>query len=217
MADLTLVIGDKHLSSWSLRPWLVLQQAGVPFTERLIRLDRPESRETLRAATPAGRVPTLIDGDLTVWESLAICEYLADKFPEKRLWPPDPTARAHARAIASEMHAGFGSLRTVWPMMFAREGLRHTTSGGVARDIARIAALRTEALERIGGPAGGPFLYGRFSIADAFYAPVVSRFVTYGPVTLPAPARAWADMMWALPAMRAWGEGAAGELREAEA
>ncbi len=211
MTDLTLIIGDKNLSSWSLRPWLILKQAGIPFTEKLVRLDRPDSRAQLKALSPSGLVPVLLDGDRQVWESLAIAEYLHEGFPTKQLWPEDPAARAHARAISAEMHAGFENLRTVWPMQFVREGLRHVTSGGVQRDIDRIGALWTEARDQFGADKG-PFLYGAFSIADAMFAPVASRFHSYGPVALPAPAAAWAEIMMALPAMREWGEGAAAEV-----
>ncbi len=213
MTTMTLVIGDKNLSSWSLRPWLAMRHLDIPFTEEMVRLDRPESRDSLRRLSPSGFVPCLKDGETAVWDSLAILEHLNERFPEKGLWPTDARARAHARSASAEMHSGFPNLRTVWPMMFAREGLRHTTSGGVARDIARIAALWTEARERFGGPQGGPFLYGAFSIADAMYAPVASRFRTYGPVDLPAPAGAWMEMILDLPAMREWGVGAAAELR----
>ncbi|MEO1015333.1 MAG: glutathione S-transferase family protein [Pseudomonadota bacterium] len=209
---LTLIIGDKNLSSWSLRPWLAMRHLGIPFTEELVRLDRPDSRENLRRLSPSGFVPCLKDGETVVWDSLAILEYLNESFPEKGLWPASAQARAHARSASAEMHSGFSNLRTVWPMMFTREDLRHTTSGGVARDIARIADLWTEARERFGVPHGGAFLYGDFSIADAMYAPVASRFRTYGPIDLPPPAAEWMEMMLDLPAMREWGEDAAKEL-----
>ncbi len=207
--SLTLYIGDKNLSSWSLRPWLVLKQSGIPFTEKLIRFGRPETRSEMLAVSPTGLVPCLIDGETTVPDSLAIGEYLADSFPEKGLWPADKAARAEARAISAEMHSGFSNLRAVWPMNFSRRDMRHIRPDAVRADIARIAQLWTGARERFG--AGGPFLYGRFSIADAMYAPVVSRFMTYGPVELSRPAAEWRDMMFALPAMREWGEGAAKE------
>jgi glutathione S-transferase len=207
---LTLYIGDKNLSSWSLRPWLVLKHAGIPFTERLIRLGRPQTRSDILERSPTGLVPCLVDGDATIWDSLAIAEYLAERFPEKRLWPDAREARAHARSISAEMHSGFSNLRTVWPMNFARLGMRHLQPDAVRADIARIASIWTGARARFG--ADGPFLYGRFSIADAMYAPVVSRFMTYGPVELPDPAADYRDMMFTLPAMREWGEGAKAEL-----
>jgi len=205
---LTLVIGDKNLSSWSLRPWLVMKQAGIPFDERLIRLDRPDTKAEIARYSPSGRVPCLIVGDRAIWDSLAIAEYLAEAFPEKGLWPEAPTARAIARSVAAEMHSGFQALRSFWPMNFSREGMRHMTSG-VSGDIARISEI-WEGCRRDFG-AGGPFLFGKFSIADAMYAPVVSRFQTYGPVALPPLADAWRAMMWSLPAMREWGDGARAE------
>lgn len=208
MSGLVLYIGDKNLSSWSLRPWLVMKQAGIAFTERTIRLDRPETRAELADVSPSLRVPCLFDDELTVWDSLSICEYLAEKFPDKNLWPADRAARAAARSVSAEMHSGFSGLRSLWPMHFAREGMRHTTHG-IQDDIARIAEI-WESCRRDHGN-GGAFLFGAFSIADAMFAPVVSRFVTYGPVELPPRAAAWRDMMWALPAMKEWGAGAKAE------
>lgn len=202
---LTLVIGDKNLSSWSLRPWLLMKQAGIPFTERLVRLDRPETKAEIAKVSPSGRVPCLIDGAQAIWDSLAIAETLAEKFPEKTLWPEDAAARARARAVSAEMHSGFQALRGFWPMNFSREGMGHLT-GGIEADIARIGEIWETCRRDFG--RGGPFLFGRFSVADAMYAPVVSRFQTYGPVALPPLADEWRAMMWALPAMREWGEGA---------
>lgn len=210
MSDLTLYIGDKTLSSWSLRPWLAMKQAGLAFREETIRLDRPETAGELKAKTTGGLVPCLRHGDIVIGESIAILEYLAESFPEKRLWPADRAARAEARAVSAEMHAGFAELRKVWPMNFTRRDMRHLQPASVKRDIARIDAIWTGCRARYA--AGGPFLFGEFSIADAMYAPVVSRFMTYGPVSLSAPAAAWANMLFALPAMREWGEGAAREL-----
>lgn len=210
MGDLTLYIGDKNLSSWSLRPWLVLKQAGIPFTEELIRLGQPSTRTDILERSPTGLVPCLVDGAIKIWDSLAISEYLAETFPEKQLWPKDRAARAEARAASAEMHSGFSNLRMVWPMFFTREGMRHLQPDAVRKDIARIAEIWTRARERHG--AAGPFLFGTFSIADAMYAPVVSRFVTYGPVDLPKAAADWRDMMFALPAMKEWGDGARSEV-----
>lgn len=206
---LTLVIGDKNLSSWSLRPWLLMKQAGLPFSERLIRLDRAETKAEIAKYSPSGRVPCLIDGETAIWDSLSIAEYLAEKFPDKALWPADAKARALARSVSAEMHSGFGALRSFWPMNFARDGMRHMT-GGIEGDIARIAKIWETCRRDFG--AGGPFLFGRFSIADAMYAPVVSRFQTYGPVALPPLAEEWRRMMWELPAMREWGEAAKAEV-----
>ncbi|MDZ7629702.1 MAG: glutathione S-transferase family protein [Parvularculaceae bacterium] len=205
---LTLVIGDKNLSSWSLRPWLLMKQAGIPFTEHLVRLDRPETKAEIAKVSPSGRVPCLIDGAQAIWDSLAIAETLAEKFPDKHLWPEDPAARARARSVSAEMHSGFQALRSLWPMNFSRAGMRHLTYG-IDGDIARIAEIWETCRRDFGRE--GPFLFGRFGIADAMYAPVVSRFETYGPVALPPLADEWRKLMWALPAMREWGEGAKAE------
>lgn len=205
---LTLVIGDKNLSSWSLRPWLLMKAAGIPFTERLVRLDRPETKAEIARYSPSRRVPCLIDATTAIWDSLSIAEYLAEKFPEKGLWPDAPKARAIARSVSAEMHSGFQALRALWPMNFSREGMRHLTSG-IDGDIARIAEIWETCRRDFG--TDGPFLFGRFSVADAMYAPVVSRFQTYGPVALPPLADEWRAMMWSLPAMREWGAGASAE------
>jgi len=210
MNTLTLIIGDKNLSSWSLRPWFLMKQANIAFTEYKVLLDRPESRTNLIKVSPSGLVPVLKDGDLDIWDSLSIAEYLNDKFPDKQLWPLDIAARAHARSISAEMHSGFSSLRTVWPMMFTRENLRHTTSGGVQRDLDRIIKLWTDARQNFG--ADGNFLYGSFSIADALFAPVASRLRTYGPVDMTPEAKSWMDNLLALPALKEWGIGAHEEI-----
>lgn len=208
---LTLVIGDKNLSSWSLRPWLLMKQSAIPFTERPVRLDRPETKAEIAKYSPSGRVPCLIDGDLAIWDSLSIADYLAEKFPDKALWPAAAKARAVARSVSAEMHSGFGALRAFWPMNFVREGMGHLT-GGIDGDIARIAEIWETCRHDFG--SGGPFLFGKFSIADAMYAPVVSRFQTYGPVALPPLADEWRKMMWTLPAMREWGAGARAEVKD---
>ena len=210
MTDHTLIIGDKHLSSWSLRPWFLMKQAGIPFTEHKVLLDRPESRANLAKVSPSGLVPVLKTPDTEIWDSLSIAEYLNEAFPEKQLWPTDVKARAHARSISAAMHSGFSSLRIVWPMMFARENLKHTTSGGVQRDVDRIVKLWTDARKNFGG--NGPFLYGGFSIADAMFAPVASRFKTYGPLAMTDEARAWMTMLLALPVLKEWGTEAAEEF-----
>jgi glutathione S-transferase len=213
MSDLTLCIGDKNLSSWSLRPWLLMKQSGIPFTEKLIRLDRPQTKEAILKFSPSGLVPCLVDRDIAIWDSLAIAEYLAERFPEKHLWPTAAAARARARSISAEMHSSFAELRKVWPMNFSRIGMRHLRPPGVARDIDRISKMWTEARAAFG--AGGPFLFGAFSVADAMYAPVVSRFMTYGPVDLPAAAAAYCEAVFSLPAMQEWGSGAAKEVAQA--
>ncbi len=213
MTDLTLTIGDKNLSSWSLRPWFLMTHAGIAFREENIKLDALYSRKELNEKSPSGLVPFLTHGDLTIWDSLAIAEYLNDLFPEKHLWPEDKSVRAIARSIAAEMHSGFSNLRNVWPMVVTREGLRHVTSGGVQKDIDRISDLWTKCRKEFG--AEGDFLFGKFSIADAMYAPVVSRFVTYGPLDLSPEANAYRDMVMALPAMKKWIDGAKAELASA--
>lgn len=171
-----ILIGDKNLSSWSMRPWLALKRCGVPFTERMVKLHVASSHDEIVAAgSPSGRVPMLTDEAVKIWDSLAICEYLHEKFPAARLWPADPVARALGRSAAAEMHAGFASLRGECSMdLAARSDV--DVSPATADDIRRIVALWNELLARF----GGPFLLGDWSIADAFYAPVATRFRTYG-------------------------------------
>ncbi|MEI7573126.1 MAG: glutathione S-transferase family protein [Phenylobacterium sp.] len=174
---LELVIGSKRWSSWSLRPWLVLKRTGAPFQERLIRLYQAEgqTRAQILPHSPSGRVPALKTGSLVIPESLAICEYLAEAFPGAKLWPEDPDLRALGRAAASEMHAGFRALRVECPMDLARPIAAIDLSDEAKADIARIRDLWSDLL----GRSGGPFLLGDWSIADAFFAPVASRFRTY--------------------------------------
>jgi len=216
MTNLTLTIGDKNLSSWSLRPWMLMKQAEIPFTENNIKLDQPETRKILSEISPSGLVPFLThstkSGDIQIWDSLAIAEYLNELFPEKQLWPADASARAHARAVSAEMHSSFGAMRTVWPMQFLRDGMQHLTTGGVQRDIDRIEQIWTECRTRFG--QDGNFLFGNFTIADAMYAPVVSRFITYGPLDLNADGAAYLEAIRTLPAMKEWGEGAAAETAQ---
>jgi glutathione S-transferase len=201
MEDRTLVIGNKAYSSWSLRPWLVLKQAGIPFTEIRIPLYTAGSKKELLKHSPAGKVPILHDGEISVWESLAICEYLAEKFPEKRLWPAGPAARALARSVATEMHAGFTELRTHMTMNCRKHHPGKGRTPAVLQDIERISAIWNDCRKRYG--QGGDFLLGHFTIADAMYAPVVTRFVTYE-VALDGSASAYRDVIMALPAMRQW-------------
>ncbi len=202
---LTLVIGNKNYSSWSMRPWLALKKAGVAFEEVVIALDRPETRAEIFRHSPSGFVPTLKDDELTIWESLAICEYLAERFPDAGLWPQDPSARAVARSVSAEMHAGFSALRTNMPMNCRGNLPGKGRAPGVQEDINRISAIWRDCRARFG--ASGPYLFGAFSIADAMYGPVVSRFVTYQ-VDLDADAKAYVNTMWADPAVAAWVEGA---------
>jgi glutathione S-transferase len=203
-----LYIGNRNYSSWSLRAWLVLRRTEAAFHEVVIPLDRADSARKLHATSPSGRVPALEHGDTTVWESLAIAEYLAEQFPSARLWPREPRGRAVARSVSAEMHAGFAALRTHMPMdMRARYPGRGRTPA-VAADIERIVALWNDCRRRFG--AGGEFLFGHFTIADAMYAPVVSRFVTYG-VGLEGAAAAYRDALWRWRPLREWVEAAAQE------
>ncbi|WP_439889609.1 glutathione S-transferase family protein [Ralstonia sp. 25C] len=203
-----LVIGNKNYSSWSLRPWLLAKQAGIPFEEIRVRLLSETFAADVARHSPAGRVPVLVDGDMNVWDSLAICETLAERFPRAQLWPADPKARAHARSICAEMHSGFTNLRNNMPMNVTAVLPGMGWNVAVQRDIDRIATMWTELRQKYA--AEGPFLFGHFTVADAFYAPVVSRFATYG-VRLPEAAKAYADHILNLPAMQEWVDGARAE------
>lgn len=202
----TLVIGDKALSSWSLRPWLAMKMTGIPFTEKLVRLGRPESRAELRRASPSSRVPALVHGPLTVWESASIGEYLAERHPEARLWPVDPFRRAEARSVCHEMHAGFSTLRTRCPFAIAERRPTPPLVGELQREVARLTEIWTH-YRRIFADTG-PFLFGHFTYVDAMFAPVASRFVTYGLRPDTAEAAAYGDMLMQLPAMNEWKEAA---------
>jgi len=208
MVDFTVCIGNKNYSSWSLRPWLALKQTGASFAEVVIPLDQPESLDNLRRHSPSGRVPVLRHGDVVVWESLAICEYLADRFPAAGLWPAATAARAHARAISCEMHAGFAELRRLLPMDIRRRWPLAARLEKAGADVARVTAIWRECRERFGGD--GPFLFGRFTAADAMYAPVTTRFVTYG-VPLDPVSSAYVDAVLRWPAMQEWSAAAARE------
>jgi glutathione S-transferase len=201
MAEFTIVLGNKNYSSWSMRPWLVLKRTGAAFDEIVIPLDRPDTATRIRAHSPSGRVPVLKHGDVVIWESLAICEYLAELFPKARLWPEDRAARAHARSVSHEMHGGFASLRAGMPVNVRASFPGKGMTPEVKADIDRVAALWTDTRARFG--KGGDLLFGAFTVADAMFAPVVSRFHTHE-VALPAAARAYADAMWALPEMQEW-------------
>ena len=201
MSRPVLYIGNKNYSSWSLRPWLALRHSGVEFDEVIIPLDRPETAAAIRAASPAGRVPVLRHGDLVVWESLAICEYAADVAPGAGLWPDDRAERAWARAVACEMHAGYAALRSTMTCNIRRKPAPVPRSPEVDADIARILSLWTECREAHRGK--GDFLFGRFTIADAMFAPVVTRFRSYA-VPLSGAAADYSAAMWAHPAMKEW-------------
>jgi glutathione S-transferase len=206
MAGMTLYIGNKNYSSWSLRPWLALKHAGTPFEEVVIPLRGDGVKASILRHSPSGLVPCLVQDGIVIWESLAICEHLADTFPAAALWPKDRAARAHARAISSEMHAGFTRLRQAMPMDIRN---RHPLDQRLAYcqgDVDRITAVWREARERFGtrGANGsGAFLYGGFTIADAMYAPVTTRFTTYG-VPLDSVCTAYVEAVRNLPAMQEW-------------
>jgi glutathione S-transferase len=197
----TLFIANKLYSSWSLRPWLLLKQAGIAFDEVLIPLGQPDTRERILQHSPAGRVPVLRDGDVTVWDSLAIAEYAAERWPEARIWPKDRRARALARSISAEMHSGFQALRSACPMNLGKRFGAKDRGDAVAKDVARIETMWRDARARFGGD--GPFLFGAFSAADAMYAPVVTRFDTYSLPVAPD-TRAYMDAILSLPAFGEW-------------
>lgn len=209
MAVPILVIGNCNYSSWSLRPWLALRMAGIAFEVERVALYQPDSRARILAHNESGTVPVLKRGELRVWESLAICEYAAELAPQAGLWPDDRDERARARAVASEMHGGFPAVRQSLPMNFCGRAKRTPALSDDARaQVERIEALWTQCRSR--GTGAGPFLFGRFGVPDAMYAPVVSRFRSYG-VSLGPEAQAYADAVWALPAMQEWGALAARE------
>ncbi len=206
MSELTLVIGNKNYSSWSLRPWLAMRHAGIPFHERLLLLFDENWKEAIAAVSPSGRVPVLLHGARTVWETLAILEYVNELYPDAGLWPEDRDVRAEARAVASEMHAGFGALRTHMPMNLRRRDLTGKGRGpGVDDDIARICAIWRGCRARFG--AGGDFLFGAFCAADAMFAPVVTRLDTYG-VDLDETCAAYSRAVLSLPAFVEWRDAA---------
>lgn len=196
----TLVIANKCYSSWSLRPWLLMKQLGVAFDEITIPLDLPDTKEKVLKYSPAGKVPILIDGDVTVWESISIMEYVGDAF-RAPVWPEDRKARAMARSVAAEMHAGFVALRNACPMNLGKKYAQKDRGEAVARDVSRFCEIVRQARERFG--AGGPFLFGAFSAADAMYAPLATRLDTYS-FPLDAPTRAYVDTILSVPAFQEW-------------
>lgn len=199
--SLKLILGNKNYSSWSLRPWIAMRQAGISFEEEIIPLYEPGSAERVLKYSPAGKVPILIDGDMTIWESLAILDHLAERFPKAQIWPSDLKARAHARAISAEMHAGFAPLRRHCPMNMRRVNKRLELTPEVDANVRRIEAIWTDCRARFG--QGGPFLFGQFSAADAMYAPIVSRFSSYS-IGVGAACQAYMAAMMALPAWQEW-------------
>ena len=201
-----LIIASRNLSTWSLRPWLTLKQAGLPFEEVLIPLNSSHTREEILKYSPSGWVPCLIDGDTLVWDSLAICEYVAEQVPF--LLPSDRKARAEARSISAEMHSGFAPLRRTLPMNIQATPRRLEPPAEVAAEIARIIAIWENCRSRYASQ--GPFLFGQFTFADAMFAPLVWRFRTYC-IELPEASNLWAQTMLALPAMQEWRQGALAE------
>jgi glutathione S-transferase len=202
---LTLVIGNKNYSSWSMRPWLALRAGNIPFEEVFIPLytDNPADKQRILSFSRAGKVPALVDGEITVWDSLAIIEYLAERFPDRKLWPEDRAMRAHARSISAEMHSGFMPLRNECGMNLHRPVGPIALSADAKANIARVDEIWRECRQRYG--KGGPFLFGAFTGADAMYAPVVHRFRTYA-VEVGGEAKAYMETMMALPAFREWTE-----------
>lgn len=203
-----LYIGNKNYSSWSMRPWVLLKQFGIPFEEVLVRFDSFEDgskfKTTIGALSPVCKVPVLVDDGLVIWDSLAIAEYVAEKFPHHALWPRDARQRARARSLVAEMHSGFGALRNHCPQNLEASlpdvGQRVLAEQPALRaDLARLATFLGEALQA----SGGPFLFGEFTVADAFYAPVAGRVRTYG-LPLPEAAAAWVDQVLAAPGVAAW-------------
>ena len=208
MARFTIIIGNKNYSSWSLRGWFALRHCVADFEEIQISLDKPTTSADIRAHSPAGRVPALFDGERLIWDSLAICEYLAEIFPDAGLWPDDMAARAHARSVSAEMHSGFSDLRHDMPMNCRASLPGKGATPAALTDIARIEAMWSHCRERYGG--GGDFLFGRFSAADVMYAPVASRFKTYQPEIGPT-AMAYVEAIHGLPAMQQWIDAARAE------
>ena len=210
MEQLTLVIGTKRFSSWSLRPWLALKAAGLDFDEVLVTLRQPDTKAQILAHSPSGKVPLLKAGKLAVWDSLAICEYVAELAPAARLWPEEASARAVARAVSAEMHSGFHNLRSALPMNLKTRHKKFKIFSGARPDVERVKTIWTECLEKY----GGPFLFGsRPTVADAMYAPVCTRFRTYA-VELDPLLTAYCETIFGWPLMQEWTEGALAEPDE---
>jgi len=201
MSALTLVIGNKNYSSWSMRPWVLMKQLGIPFEEKKLRFHSTEWDAEIERWSPSRLVPVLWNGDQTVWDTLAIAEALHEWFPEKGIWPKDAAARAFARSASAEMHSGFRDLRGAMPMNIRSSYPGKGMSPAVQANIDRIEKLWKEARTRFG--SGGPFLFGAFSAADAMFAPVTSRFRTYA-VKLSPESQRYCDAVLAAPGVRAW-------------
>ena len=212
---LQLYIGNKNYSSWSMRAWVLMRQAGIAFDELPVRFDGFDAgsqfKRRLQAVSPAGKVPVLVDGDLAIWDSLAIAEYLAEQFPDKRLWPEERAARAHARSVTAEMHSGFTALRSHCGMNIEARlpevgAIIWRDQAGVRADVERLVDMWGELLAQ----HGGPMLFGEFTIADAFYAPVCMRLATYA-LPLPAHIADYVARVQQLPGVKAWVDGALAE------
>jgi len=213
---LQLYIGNKNYSSWSMRPWVLLRQAGIPFEEVPVRFDSFDAssqfKRQLQGVSPTGKVPVLVDGDLTVWDTLAIAEYVAEKFPDRQLWPQDMATRAHARSVVAEMHSGFAQLRSHCPMNIEAHlpevgALAWRDRPGLRADVQRLVEMWSGLLAR----HGGPLLFGpQFTVADAFFAPVCMRLKTYA-LPVPAEITAYVERVCALPGVKAWIDGALAE------
>ena len=212
---LKLYVGNKNYSSWSMRPWVLLTQAGIAFEEVMVRFDSFEAdssfKATVNTLTPTGKVPVLADGDLMVWDTLAIAEYVAEQFPDKKLWPQDKAARARARSVCADMHAGFTHLRSHCPMNIEAAlptvgALLWRDQAGVRTDVARLVAMWTALLTE----HGGPMLFGEFTVADAYFAPICTRLQTYA-LPLPPAVAAYVDRVCALPGVKAWMDAARAE------
>ncbi|MFM1815417.1 MAG: hypothetical protein RLZ98_2112 [Pseudomonadota bacterium] len=203
-----LIIANKLYSSWSMRPWLVMHAFAIPFDEVVIPLRQDDTKARILAYSPAGKVPVLVDGDVTVWESLAIIEYLADRYPDRGIWPADPAARAYARSASSEMHAGFQALRTRCPVNLGRRFAPRDRGDDIRENVARTEALWRELRQRFG--QDGPFLFGAFCGADAMFAPVVTRLDTYS-IDVGADTRAYMDAVLEHASYRQWLAGALAE------
>jgi glutathione S-transferase len=210
-----LYIGNKNYSSWSMRPWVLLRQAGIDFEEVKVRFDSFAAgsgfRTTMDAVTPVGKVPVLVHDGLVIWDTLAIAEYVAEQFPDKQLWPQERTARARARSVCAEMHSGFMGLRSACPMNIDAQlpevgALALRDKPAVRNDLARIVSMWSGLLAE----HGGPMLFGAFSVADAYFAPVVMRLKTYA-LPVPADVQAYMDRVCALPGVKAWIDGALAE------
>lgn len=210
-----LYIGNKNYSSWSMRPWVLLKQVDIPFEEVMVRFDSfaPDSqfKTTLKAVSPTGKVPVLVDGDLTVWDTLAIAEYVAERYPECELWPHERSTRARARSVCAEMHSGFGALRSACPMNIEARlpetgALIWRDNAGVRADVARLTVLWRDCLQL----SGGPLLFGNFSVADAYFAPICTRLRSYA-LPLPEDVASYVQRICDLPAVKAWCDGALAE------